>query len=178
MPPDTPYGDAGSLFRATHADLVKTAFALLGNHADTEDAAQDSFYKLIVAWDRVAGLPTAGRQRAYLFRIVINESLQILRYPHRRWERLDVSPGEGEYVAVQESVDEKVEAREDLRLVWKAISELPEARRDVIMLRAAGHEYGEIAAELGISQSAVRSHVSYARKQLSRTAPRRKGAQG
>jgi RNA polymerase sigma factor (sigma-70 family) len=177
MPPEEPYGDAELLFRAAHADLVRAAFALLGNHADTEDAGQNSFYKLMVAWDRVAELPTAGSQRAYLIRIVINEALQILRYPHRRWERLDVDPG-GEYGAVQESVDERLDAREDLRLVWKAISELPDVRREVVVLRAAGYEYGEIAAELGISKSAVRSHISYARKQLSQTAPRRKGAQG
>jgi len=178
MPSEDPYGDAGSLFRAAHADVVRAAFALLGNHADTEDAEQNSFYKLMVAWDRVAELPTTGSQRAYLIRIVINEALQILRYPHPRWERLDVDPGEGEYGVVQESLDERLEAREDLRLVWKAISELPEVRRVVVVLRAAGYEYGEIAAELGISISAVRSHISYARKQLSKTAPRRKGAQG
>jgi RNA polymerase sigma factor (sigma-70 family) len=177
MPSQAPYGDAESLFHAAHADLVRAVYALLGNHADTEDAAQNSFYKLMVAWDRVAELPTAGEQRAYLIRIMINEALQILRYPHRRWERLGVDAGE--YETVQGSPDENLEAREDLQLVWKAIGELPGVRREVVVLRAAGYEYGEIAARLGISKSTVRSHISYARQQLSRTAPRgRKGAQG
>lgn len=176
MPPQAPYGDAESLFRAVYADLMRAAYPLLGNHADTEDAAQNSFYRLMVAWHRVAGLPTAGGQRAYLIRIVINEALQILRYPHRRWERLGAYTGE--YAAAEEALDEKVEAREDLRLIWKAIGELPGVRRDVVLLRAAGFEYGEIAATLGISKSTVRSHISYARKQLSQAAPRsRKGAQ-
>ncbi|HXL20384.1 MAG TPA: RNA polymerase sigma factor [Streptosporangiaceae bacterium] len=177
MPSQAPYGDAESLFLAAHADLVRAVYALLGNHADTEDAAQNSFYKLMVAWDRVAELPTAGEQRAYLIRIMINEALQILRYPHRKWERLGVDAGE--YEAVQGSPDEKVEAREDLQLVWKAIGELPGVRREVVVLRAAGYENREIAARLGISKSTVRSHISYARQQLSRTAPRgQKGAQG
>ena len=176
MPPQAPYGDAESLFRAAHADLMRAAYALLGNRADTEDAAQNSFCNLMLAWDRVAVLRTAGEQRAYLIRIVINEALQILRYPHRRWERLVDT---GEYAADQESVDEKVEAKEDLQLAWRAISELPGVRRDVVALYAAGYEYGEIATRLGISKSTVRSHVSYARQQLSRTVPRdRKGAQG
>ena len=39
-------------------------------------------------------------------------------------------------------------------------------------LRAAGYEYGEIAASLGVSVSTVRSHISNARKQLSRTVAR------
>ena len=106
MPPQAPYGDAESLFRAAHADLMRAAYALLGSWADTEDAAQNSCCSLMLAWDRVAVLRTADKQGAYLIRIVINEALQILRYPHRRWERLVDT---GEYAADQESLDEKVE---------------------------------------------------------------------
>jgi DNA-directed RNA polymerase specialized sigma24 family protein len=35
--PQAPYGDAESLFRAAHNELMRVAYALLGNHADTED---------------------------------------------------------------------------------------------------------------------------------------------
>lgn len=94
--PQAPYGDAESLFRAAHNELMRVAYALLGNRADTEDAAQDSFFKLMTAWHRVGGLPTPDEQRAYLFRIVINEALHILRYPHRRWERLGVDTDQDE----------------------------------------------------------------------------------
>ena len=131
----------------------------------------------LTAWHRVGGLPTPDEQRAYLFRIVINEALHILRYPHRRWERLGVDTDTGG--ASWEALDEQVQARADLRLLWKAIGELPEMRRDVVALRAAGYEYREIAASLGVSISTVRSHISYARKQLSRTVARDwEGAQG
>jgi DNA-directed RNA polymerase specialized sigma24 family protein len=41
-----------------------------------------------------------------------------------------------------------------------------------VMLYAAGYEYEEIKAELDIDTSTVRSHISNARKQLSRTVPR------
>jgi RNA polymerase sigma factor (sigma-70 family) len=175
--PQAPYGDAESLFRAAHNELMRVAYSLLGNHADTEDAAQDSFFKLVTAWDRVGGLTTPDEQRAYLFRIVINEALHILRYPHRRWERLGVDTDQDG--ASLEALDEQVQARADLRLLWKAIGELPRMRRDVVALRAAGYEYREIAASLGVSISTVRSHVSNARKQLSRMVPRDwEGAQG
>jgi RNA polymerase sigma factor (sigma-70 family) len=169
-PPQYPYRDAEALFRAAYDDMARTAYALLGNHADTEDATQNSFHKLMMAWPRVGNLPTAAKQRAYLIRIVINEALQILRYPHRRWERPDANSMERG--SIQESLEDSVQAREFLRLVWKAISELPEARREVVALRAAGYEYEEIAAGLSISISTVRSHISYARKQLARTVPR------
>jgi RNA polymerase sigma factor (sigma-70 family) len=170
MSSQAPYGDAESLFRAAYDDLVRAAYALLGNHADTEDAAQNGFHKLMLAWTRVGGLATAGEQRAYLTRIVINEALQILRFPYRKWERLDVAAGDRG--GPQASLDERVQAREDLRLVWQAISELPPTRRNVVTLRAAGYEYEEIAARLGMKISTVRSHISYARHQLAQLAPR------
>jgi RNA polymerase sigma-70 factor, ECF subfamily len=169
-PPQDPYSDPESLFRAAYDDMVRTAYALLGNRADTEDATQNSFHRLMMAWSRVGGLPTARKQRAYLIRIVINEALQILRYPHRKWEHADLNAVEHGYI--QEPLEENVHAREYLRLVWKAISELPRVRREVVSLRAAGYEYAEIAAQLGIGISTVRSHVSNARQQLSRTVPR------
>jgi RNA polymerase sigma factor (sigma-70 family) len=169
MPP-AQYGNAESLFRAVHADLARAAYGLLGHHADAEDAVQNSFYQLMVAWHRVGKLATPGEQRAYLIRIVLNEALQILRYPHRRWEHLDADAAKA--ATAQVSIDDEIQARGDLRLVWKAISELPRMRREVVLLRTAGYEYTEIAARLRISVRAVRSHISYARKQLSRTVPR------
>jgi RNA polymerase sigma-70 factor (ECF subfamily) len=168
--PQAPYGDAESLFRAIHAELARAAYGLLGNHADAEDAVQNGFYRLMMAWERVGRLATPDEQRAYLMRIVLNEALQILRYPHRRWEHLDADAGQ--HQAIQESFEDAIQARHDLRLVWKAISELPEMRRDVVLYRAAGFEYKEIAARLGVRQSTVRSHISNARQQLSRTVPR------
>ncbi len=163
------YPNAESLFRAVYRVLIRVAYRLLGNRADTEDAAQNSFLKLMAAWPRVASLP-AAKQRGYLVRIVSNEALQILRYPHQSWEQ----PGAeaGQIASARPSVEESVQAKEELLVVWKAISELPRACRDVVMLYAAGYEYGEIAAELDIDISTVRSHISNARKQLSRTVPR------
>ena len=165
-----PYGDAESLLRAVLAELMRVAYGLLGNHADTEDAVQNSCVKLMTAWPRVAGLATPGEQRAYLFRIVLNEALQILRDPHRRWEHLGVDAAER--AVTEHSFEDEIQAKEDLRLVWKAIGDLPDMRRDVVLLRAAGYEYQDIATRLGIKISTVRSHISDARKQLSRTLPR------
>ena len=172
-----PYGDAESLFRAFYQGVVRVAYSLAGNKADAEDIAQESFCKILAAWTRIAVMPTAGEQRAYLTRIVINEVLRVLRHPYRKRESLGTDAGERE--AVDDPVDGKVQARDDLHALWEAIGELPEMRRAVISLYAAGYGYEEIAAWLGISISAVRSHMSDARRQLSRTLSReRKVARG
>ncbi len=175
MPQDL-YSDAESLFRAAYDDVVRIAYGLLRNRPDAEDIAQNSCCRLMLAWSRIAARP-AGEQRAYLFRITINEALQFLRNPHLKWESLDMAAGER--AAVQEPADERIQARDDLQVTWKAISELPEMRRAVVSLYAAGYEYGEIAVRLDINVGTVRSHISNARQQLSRTVPRGwKGAQG
>jgi RNA polymerase sigma factor (sigma-70 family) len=157
--PSVPYGTAESLFRAAHHDLARLTYRLLGNEADTQDSLP-----------RVAALPAAPAQRAYLTRIAANEARQILRYPYRRWERLGADWTEPE--PGPEPMVDTVQAREDLRLVWKAIDELPGVRGTVVTLHAAGYEYDEIAAQLDIDISTVRSHISNARRQLSRVVPR------
>lgn len=172
-----PYGDAESLFRGFYRNVVGLAYSLAGNKADAEDIAQESFCSLLSGWAHVVILPTVSRQRAYLTRIVINESLRVLKDPYRKRK----SPGAdiGEREALGEPMDAKVQAQDQLRFTWEAIAGLPEMRRTVIGLYAAGHEYEEIAAWLGISISAVRSHMSYARRQLRRMAPReQKGERG
>jgi len=170
-----PYGDPVSLLRSVLADLARAAYGLLGHHADAEDAVQNGCFKLITAWPRVAGLATPGEQRAYLIRIVLNEALQILRDPHRRWEHLGPDAAERAvtlYSVTQHSFEDEIQSKEDLRLVWKAIGDMPDMRRDAVLLRAAGYEYRDISTRLGIKVSTVRSHISDARKQLSRTLPR------
>lgn len=172
-----PYGDAESLFRASYHGVVRLAYSVAGNKADAEDIAQESFCRLLMAWPRVAALRTAGEQRAYLNRIVINEARQFLRDPSRK--RVSPSAGAGEDQVIEEPLDGKAQARDELRSTWEAISELPEMRRDVISLYAAGYEYEEIATLLDIKVSTVRSHMSNARRRLSSTVSReRKGARG
>jgi RNA polymerase sigma-70 factor (ECF subfamily) len=167
---DGPYRDIQPLIRATHDVLVRAAFRLLGNRADAEDAVQEGCIKVMRSWLRVSELPTARQQRAYLITAVVNEALQILRQPYRRRERLEAARAES--ACITGHPDEAGQAAgEHLRLVWKAISELPEGRREVVIMFAAGYEYPEIASTLGVHVSTVRSHISNARKQLPRSAP-------
>ena len=168
--PQEPYRDPVSLVRSVLGDLSRAAYGLLGHYADAEDAVQNGCCKLMVSWPRMAGLATAGEQRAYLIRIVVNEALQILRDPYRRWEKLGADAS-GRAV-LESSFEDEIQAKDDLRRVWMAISDMPDMRRDAVLLRAAGYEYRDIAARLGIKVSTVRSHISDARKQLSRTLPR------
>jgi RNA polymerase sigma-70 factor (ECF subfamily) len=170
-----PYLDIESLIRAIHGELGRVAFRCLGHRADAEDAVQNACVKAIRCWPEVARLGTAGRQRAYLVKTVTNEALQILRQPHRRRELLTVEgtePGETEPGWLPELPGGPGHtARERLRRVWQAISELPDGNREVAALFAAGYEYQEISEMLQVAVSTARSHVSWARKRLRQAVP-------
>ena len=73
----------------------------------------------------------------------------------------------------QHSFEDEIQAKEDLRLVWKAIGDMPDMRRGRgPSARRRLRVPEDIATRLGIKVSTVRSHISDARKQLSRTLPR------
>lgn len=165
-----PYRDIDSLIRATHDQLTRAAFRCLGSQADAEDAVQDACVKAMRSWRRIGTLATAKEQRAYLLRIVVNETLQIRRRPY--WKREFPGIEAKELGCVPGHLDDNgLAASYRLRLVWKAINELPEGRREVTTLYAAGYTYEETAAMLDLSVSTVRSHISLARQHLSETVP-------
>lgn len=169
VPERASYCDVESLIRATHSELGRIAFRCLRNHADAEDAVQEACVKIMRCWPKVACLPTAAKQRAYLIRTLINETLQIHRQPHRRRELFtlgDIDPG---WVPDFPGASGQ-SAKDQLRRVWRAISMMPAERQEVVVLYAAGFEYPEVAEMLDIARSTVRSHLCLARKELPRAA--------
>jgi len=168
-PPQPPYPDIEALVLATHRESARIAFRIVRNHADAEDATQSAYVNVLLRWPEVGGFATAARQRAYLHKAVRNEALQILRRRRRRKECFELD--ESGDSRIPEHVDELVRARKDLEPTLTAIDQLPAACRKVVKLRLDNYGYGEIAAMLDISVSTVRSHVSNARKHLSRVVP-------
>jgi RNA polymerase sigma factor (sigma-70 family) len=175
MPGQDPYGDIESLIRALHDELGRVAFRYLGHYDDAKEAVQEGCIKASRYWPKIAGFATAGRQRAYLVRIVINEALQIRRRAHRKRELLaadrpqpsETGPGWIPELPGGHGYD----AKERLRCVWQGISQLPDGTREVVALYAAGYENKEISEMLVIADSTVRSHISLGRKRLRQLCP-------
>jgi RNA polymerase sigma-70 factor, ECF subfamily len=161
--------DIEPLVRARSGLLFRIAFRILGSREDAEDAVQNAWIKAMLCWPRVASIATAEEQCAFMVHVVVKEALEIIRKRYRRRESLGADGKENP--GVLEPVAEHVQVREELRLTWQEISTFPEARKVVVGLYAAGHEYGEIAEMLGIHVSTVGSHMSNARKHLRRVLP-------
>lgn len=161
--------DVDGLVRVMSGQLFRIAFRILGHRADAEDAVQNAWVKALRYWPRVGSLPTREEQRRLMVKVVVNEALRLTRKPDRTRESLGTVGKENS--AAREALEDHVQTRERLRLTWRAIAKLPEGRREVVVLYAAGYEYGEIAEMLGIRVSTVRSHMSNAREDLRRVLP-------
>jgi RNA polymerase sigma-70 factor (ECF subfamily) len=173
---EKPYPDFDTLFRAVTGPLTRYAWFELSNAADAQDLVQTAALNVFRNWPVVGSLTTAAKQRAYFRKAVTNELYQVWRRRHARPEVL--SGHDIEIVAERTTAPESAGQEETgpaLRQVWADIAGLPPACRRVVGLYAAGHDYGEIAEMLEISDGAVRSHMSEGRKRLRAARPDLRG---
>src|SRR4051794_12487269 len=122
-----------------------------------EDAVQQAF---VSAHRALVSNPERSIElRPWLYRIVHNASLNLLRGAHDE-APLDAAA----YAALP---DDAVERREQLREALDAVAALPAAQRDAILLRELeGRSHDEIAAALGVTKGAARQYLFRARGAL------------
>jgi RNA polymerase sigma-70 factor (sigma-E family) len=143
------------LYQTHHATLVRTATLLVGDVATAEDVVQDSFIAMHRAWWR---LRDTSRALPYLRRTVINKCRSVLR--HRVVaDRHPPMPAPG-----LPSAEDSALAAVERSAVLAALDALPDRQREVVILRFyADLSEAQIAAALGISRGAVKSHTSRAK---------------
>lgn len=132
--------------------VYRVCFAYLKNPADTEDAVQETFFRLI----RKAPAFTSGEhEKAWLIRTAANICKDELKRRYRTHESLDVHP---------ELQSEDGSRTSD---VFRAVTELPDKYKAVIYLYYyEGYDSAEIARMLRKPKSTVRNYLHEARKLL------------
>jgi len=142
------------LFTAHYRPLVRLATLLLHDSGRAEEIVQDAYVALHGHWRR---LRDADKALAYLRTTVVNRSRSALRH------RTVVD----RYLAVvrreQDAPSAESGALETLRheAVVAALRALPTRQREVVVLRYyIDLSEADIAATLGISRGAVKSHCS------------------
>ena len=135
-------------------DMVfRLALHQLGSYADADDAVQEVFLRL---WRQKAPFESEEHLRRWLLRVTVNWCRDQLRSPWRR-RRVDCDSLENQ------PAFETPEQGE----LYEAVMSLPEKYRTVLDLfyyeELSVREIGEV---LGLSQSAVTTRLSRARKLL------------
>jgi RNA polymerase sigma-70 factor (ECF subfamily) len=141
----------------------RVARGVLRNTADAEDVAQEALLRAYRRFDR---LRDRNRFRAWLVRIAFRLALDRLRSGKRR-ERRDMLWSQPERQPPVATAEELAASSEFQGHLEKALAELPEKLRLVLLLAAMeGHTIEEIAALVGIPVGTVKSRIFLARKQL------------
>jgi RNA polymerase sigma-70 factor, ECF subfamily len=141
----------------------RVARGVLRNTADAEDVAQEALLRAYRRFDR---LRDRNRFRAWLVRIAFRLALDRLRSGKRR-ERRDTLWSQPERQPPVATAEELAASSEFQGHLEKALAELPEKLRLVLLLAAMeGHTIEEIAALVGIPVGTVKSRIFLARKQL------------
>jgi RNA polymerase sigma-70 factor (ECF subfamily) len=170
------------LIRPCERPIYFLLLSLLGNEAEAEDAAQETVLKVYRNLHLFRG---ESQFRTWVLSIARNEGLGRLRkLASRREDSLDAEMEEqgGDYTPAiltswREVPTEALERKELSDLLRKAIEELPENYRNIILLRDIEEmDVRETAAVLGISEGAVKVRLHRGRARLQRIlAPRLKG---
>ena len=143
------------------ADLaVRVAFSVLRQREDAEEVAQEAFTR---ACPRFRELRTPEQFRGWIVRVTWRLAIDRWRADRRRQAREQRAGDTG----VSRTVEEDALAAERSALLWKAVDELPEKLRVVIILSAMqGHGVREVARLLGIPEGTVKSRLFLARAAL------------
>jgi RNA polymerase sigma-70 factor (sigma-E family) len=145
-------------YQAHYAVLVRISTMLVGDVATAEDVVQESFIAMHRAWWR---LRDTSRALPYLRHAVINKSRSVLR--HRAVADRHLPAPAPELPSAEESALAGVQRSS----VLEALSALPCRQREVVILRYYSDlSEAEIAAALGISRGAVKSHAARAKGSL------------
>ena len=151
-----------------HKDsLYNTSMRILKNEHDAKDAVHDAFIK---GFQRIDQIADDGNLRAWLKRIAINRSLDMLKQK-RTISWLETSP-----VPLEDETEMELEESHypPITVVKKAIEELKDRYRVIVVLYLIeNYSHKEISQFLGLNESTVRNQYRRG-KQLLRSQLERK----
>lgn len=158
-----------SAYLERRTDLVRFFSLRLRSAAAAEDLVQEIYVRLA----GVEGPTEIQNPVAYLYRLGSNLMLDRLRGERRTGRRdaawLDSQTHQvgGRDVSSEPSPEAAVAARQRLAQLTLALTELgPQTQRVFRMHKFEGKSHPQVAAELGISRSAVEKHMMAALKHL------------
>jgi RNA polymerase sigma factor (sigma-70 family) len=161
--------ELGAFYTEHRSELLSHANRVLKDSAKAEEITQDSLVKLMLA---APELESTEHALSYLHRTIENLCIDFFRLEGRRPNLVVLDDAQAEVEAKWQVPGDHslvISAAEDAVIVRQALALLsPAERAALVMWEMEGRSTAEIAAELGIKESAVRHTVSRARTSLRR----------
>ena len=144
-----------TLFQAHEKKIYAVALHILGSRDRAEDAAQQTWLKLVQNWERASALLWEETE-GYVVTVAKNAALDILRAERR----LAAFPEDWDPPAPEDHQDE-------YDYLVSLIRALPEGYRRILELKCVEEESNrEIARRMGLKESAVSMRVLRGRRML------------
>jgi RNA polymerase sigma factor (sigma-70 family) len=159
--------ELGAFYTEHRSELIAHASRILKDRAKAEEVIQDALIKVMLA---APELESTDHALGYMHRTIENLCIDIFRLEGRRPNLVVLDDASAElestWVDNKDHVD-VMAAADDSAIVRQALAMLsPAERAALVMWEMEGRSTAEIAAELGIKESAVRHTVSRARASL------------
>ncbi len=146
------------VYQQYKARVYGYCYRLLRNEQDAEDAAQETFLKVMKG---IATLEKTESFRSWIFSIARNEAYTILR------RTKNTNGLESDELWAEETPHEELIGKETRELVRHFLNLLKPEYREVLVLREYEQlSYAEIASVTGDTESSVKSRIFKARKAL------------
>lgn len=150
--------------------VLQIAQKFVPGSVDAKDIAQEAFIK---AYRAIGSFRGESSFYTWLYRIVVNCAKTYLDQNSKMQGALDVDAPEFESqdvhgaLASHDAPDSLIEGEELKRVIFKALSELPEDLRQAITLREIeGLSYEEISLRVGVAVGTVKSRIFRARQYI------------
>lgn len=149
-----------TLLREIEHHVYRTAFYMLGNEQDAQDAAQEA---LIRIYTKIQSYEEKALFKTWVQRIVTNVCIDKFRK-----KKATVSIEEHNLVfTAEQTVEDAILSADLAKEIETAIHKLPEHHRTVVVLRyLQDFSYNEIAESLDLPLNTVKSYLFRARQQL------------
>ena len=140
-----------ALFMEHWARVYRLLRRLVGDPAEAEDLALETFLRLYRRPQRVDGFNAGG----WLYRVATNLGLHSIRGWKRR-ERYELTAGRYALEESEEQSPAEILARQEERQrVRLALTRMDERRSQLLILRHSGLSYKEIAEALGLAPASI-----------------------
>ena len=157
-------GMVGRLYIDQKQTMYHTAFAILKNKQDAEDAVHEAFLRIITNIDKLSEI---GSEKIKSFVIIVVKNIAIDIY-RKRLQITTVDASEDDDTDISE-VERKVLESSEYDILNKVVGMLPETQRNVLILKYY-HDMttADISAMLGVTASAVRTRICRAERKLAK----------
>jgi len=152
------------LYRRHLRDVFSYSYYRVGNHHDAEDLTEQTFLQAYRHFERALRESDGRPLRPWLIRIAHNLAANFYRDRSRRPEAAMEDAG---VISAPHDTESLVEGRDELKRILAGVQELPDDRREALIMRfALGMDNREIARAMGRSDGATKVLIHRAIRQL------------